>query len=100
VTAFRNALVVHVNTILSAGPGRWQISSWSPDVAQRVGEGSGRLSREYGRLNSRIVRAVGVASMGSPMLGTTSQDVVEDAIIRPDLCRAFGRQPSRARKPF
>ena len=91
VVEFRNRLVRYMNLGIMAGGGFYGNELTEAD--QRfLGEERPWLRQEYGRLY-RVINRWGATSMGSPALGVTTVDVVQDAITKVggfsygDICR-------------
>ena len=77
VVAFRNRLVSHMNLV------QLNVSLYGPpmteEVRAQIAAERPLLAQEYGRMMSVINRWVSM-QMANPMLGVTSNDVIQDAI--------------------
>ena len=78
VLEFRNRLVQYMNIVTSAGGNiRW--GGLSEADTRRLQSEQPWLAQEYGRLYN-VINQWGTMQMGSPALGITSADVIQDAI--------------------
>lgn len=78
VNEFRNRLVAYMNIVLSSG-GNMRWDGLDEANTRRLQAEQPWLAQEYGRLYN-VINQWGSMQMGSPALGVTSRDVVQDAI--------------------
>ena len=78
VVEFRNRLVAYMNIVLGAG-GNLRWGGLDESDTRRLQSEQPWLAQEYGRLYN-VINRWGSMSMGSPALGVTSRDVIQDAI--------------------